>query len=69
MSKLQVILHITDLHFSQSTTHENDARALAIQSFTDILAEQPAEWHPSIICLTGDIANAGKAEDYRLAHM
>ena len=67
MKRPQVILHITDVHFSKSITHENDARTLALGKLANILAEQPADWQPSIICLTGDIANHGKASDYELA--
>ncbi len=67
MEQSQVVLHISDLHFCKDTTHENDARTLALGQLVQTTAEQPDEWHPSIICLTGDISRHGKAADYELA--
>lgn len=67
MKKDHVILHITDVHFSEDTTHEKDARTLALGKLADVVAEQPIEWQPSMICLTGDIGNRGNESDYELA--
>ncbi len=67
MKKTHVILHLTDVHFSKDKTHDNDARTLALARLADTIAAQPSDWHPSIICLTGDIANRGTDNDYEVA--
>jgi hypothetical protein len=67
MKNSQVILHITDVHFSVESTHDADSRTLALKKLGDTIAGQPKEWHPSIICLTGDLAYRGKREEYGLA--
>jgi len=67
MKNSKVILHITDVHFSSETTHESDARTLALGQLVQTIADLPDDWHPSIVCLTGDIARRGKAADYELA--
>lgn len=65
MNNSQVILHITDVHFSKVAVPKNDARTLALDQLADTVAKQPDDWHPSLICLTGDLALRGKADDYR----
>src|SRR5258708_4909324 len=66
MTNRQVILHITDVHFSKEKQPEDDARTLALEQLAQTIAEQPDDWQPSIICLTGDLAMRGKPNDYQL---
>ncbi len=65
--KRNVILHITDLHFSQDSTAENDARKIALSTVIQTILDQPREWRPTVICLTGDIARRGKDTDFKIA--
>ena len=62
-----VILHVSDIHFSNDRTDENDSRELALDGLSRTILEQSSDWRPNIVCLTGDIARRGKSEDYNLA--
>jgi hypothetical protein len=62
------ILHITDLHFGRGPTEAaNDERELALGDLISVVSTVDAMWKPDVICVSGDIAYAGKADDYRLA--
>lgn len=63
----QVVLHISDVHFSEEKTHDSDARSLALARLIQTVLDQPTDWQPSIVCLTGDIAKRGKPADYQVA--
>lgn len=67
MKRNKVILHITDLHFSDDSTRKSDARTIALGQLVDTIAELPDEWHPSVVCLTGDVASRGRSSDYEVA--
>ena len=66
MTNRQVTLHLTDVYFSKEEAHEGDTRTLALEQLAQTVAEQPDDWQPSIICLTGDLAMRGKPDDYQL---
>jgi Calcineurin-like phosphoesterase/NACHT domain len=62
------ILHITDLHFGRGPTEAaNDERELALGDLISFVSNVDAIWKPDVICVSGDIAYAGKADDFRLA--
>ncbi len=67
MTLKPVVLHITDLHFTTEPLRHSDDRELALQTLIDAISALPVEWHPSILCITGDIANRGVSADYELA--
>jgi serine/threonine protein kinase/predicted MPP superfamily phosphohydrolase len=59
-------LHISDLHFCTSPTHDADAALQAL--LRDV--EKRIEWYnlrPDFIAITGDIAHSGRAPEYDLA--
>ena len=64
----QVILHLTDLHFgSDRDINDQNLRAASQRTPLATLAELPAGWRPTIICLSGDIGWQGTEADYKLA--
>lgn len=64
----QVILHLTDLHFgSDRDINDRNLRAASQRTLLATLAEMPAGWKPTIICLSGDIGWHGTEADYGLA--
>ena len=60
------LLHVSDLHFS-----ERDAvdRRAVLASFLDDVVEQNAQVRIEAVVVSGDIAFAGRAAEYRLAHL
>jgi AMP-binding enzyme C-terminal domain len=69
MKNSKVILHITDVHFSSETTHESDARTLALGQLVQTIDDLPDDWHPSIVCLTGgENVFSGEVEAVIYAH-
>lgn len=56
------ILHLSDFHFREGTRWDSDPM---LQSLTDELAVHGSR--PDLVCVTGDIAFSGKAEEYKLA--
>lgn len=58
------LLHVSDLHACQRDTVDRGAILL---SFLDDVAQQHAEKQIEVIVVTGDIAFAGLADEYRLA--
>lgn len=62
------ILHLTDLHFGRGPTEAaNDERELALNGLISVVSGVDDTWRPNVVCVSGDIGYAGKAEDYRLA--
>ncbi|WP_236848594.1 TIR domain-containing protein [Candidatus Thiodictyon syntrophicum] len=60
------LLHLSDLHFSTRSQWDADPilRALARFIAADIAAHQ---LYPDLVVITGDLANAGRREEYQLA--
>ncbi len=59
----QVILHLSDLHFGAEwgNASEIDNRKLCLSNLLGFLKDQPSEWQPNIICISGDIGYSGNA--------
>ena len=64
-----VILHLSDLHFGAEKGNASgpDVRDVVLRSLIDCIKTQPQEWHPEIVCISGDIGYAGKESDYAAA--
>jgi len=64
-----VILHLSDLHFGAEKGNASglDEREVVLRSLIDFIKVQPQEWHPEIVCISGDIGYAGKESDYAAA--
>ncbi|MGI9951090.1 metallophosphoesterase [Moorellaceae bacterium AZ2] len=64
-----VILHLSDLHFGAEKGNASglDDREVVLRSLIDFIRAQPEEWHPQIVCISGDIGFAGKESDYAAA--
>lgn len=64
-----VILHLSDLHFGAEKGNASglDVRDVVLRSLIDCIKAQPQEWHPEIVCISGDIGYAGKESDYAAA--
>lgn len=65
-----VILHISDLHFSQADDLDDKKhRATLFKRLVDVVASQEFGWQPSIVCVSGDIGGRkeGGAPDYEAA--
>ena len=61
----QVILHISDLHFSVKTDMQSIAnRKLLFDGLIDRLKDIEPEWHPTLVCVTGDITDKGQKEGF-----
>jgi hypothetical protein len=61
----QVILHISDLHFSAKCDEQVKAnRDLLFNGLLNILGTIESEWHPTLVCITGDITDKGQPEGY-----
>ena len=64
-SKNQVILHISDLHFSAKCNDTDLAnRKLLFDGLLSRLKTIEDEWHPTIVCITGDITDKGQLEGF-----
>lgn len=64
-SKNQVILHISDLHFSAKCNSLDLAnRKLLLDGLLTRLKTIENEWHPTIVCITGDITDKGQLEGF-----
>lgn len=62
------LLHLTDLHFGWDRDAATKAeRKLVLDSLIEHLVALPKEWHPQVVCISGDIGWKGKADDYVLA--
>lgn len=59
-----VILHISDLHFLKDPTAKRINIERELLSFLDTL--DPV-WKPSVVCVTGDVADKNSQEGYTLA--
>ena len=63
-----VILHLTDLHFGRDQDeNELTARNLALTALLNEVASLDDDWKPTVVCVTGDMANKGRATEYELA--
>lgn len=51
MVSKEVILHLTDLHFTSEESRYRDDRDLALKSLLDVVAALPVDWRPSVLCL------------------
>lgn len=61
----QVILHISDLHFSVKADKQRIAdRNLLFNGLIERLKKIEPEWHPTLVCVTGDITDKGQIEGY-----
>ena len=59
------ILHITDLHFgTDRSITERDERHLALEELIVTAQELDPSWVPSVVCVSGDLAFAGRPSDY-----
>ena len=59
------ILHITDLHFgTDRSVADQDERKLALEALILTVQGLDPSWAPSIVCVSGDLAFAGRASDY-----
>jgi predicted MPP superfamily phosphohydrolase len=62
------ILHLTDLHFGwDEDAAKKAARQLVLDGMIEHIAQLPKEWRPQLICISGDIAWKGRADEYALA--
>lgn len=65
----QTILHLTDLHFG----YEGDnpaakaARTVCLNALLAEIGKLPAQWKPTIICISGDLVWRAAASDYKEA--
>jgi hypothetical protein len=59
------LLHLSDLHFRAGTAWDADPVLRALAGF--VRREAGAGLAPDLVAVTGDLAFAGKAEEYRLA--
>ena len=65
---MQVILHLSDLHFGCDKSDSARAlRQLALDGITSAILKLEPEWRPTIVCLSGDIAYRGKCSEYEEA--
>ena len=64
----QVILHLSDLHFGcDKSESERALRSLALDGLISAILKLDAEWQPTILCISGDVAWKGKAPEYQEA--
>jgi 3',5'-cyclic AMP phosphodiesterase CpdA len=59
------LLHISDLHFSASTTWDSDT--VLDRLVNDVVRMVDSGKQPDILVVTGDVAYSGKVEEYDLA--
>ena len=65
---IQVILHLSDVHFGCDKSESARAlRQLALDGITSAILKLEPEWRPSIVCLSGDVAYRGKSSEYEEA--
>ena len=63
-----ILLHLSDLHFgADKTAMDLNDRDLCLKKLLEALQSLEPEWRPSLLAITGDIAWAGKEDDYREA--
>lgn len=63
--KNQVILHISDLHFSAKCNEQNLAnRKLLFDGLLKRFKTIEDEWRPTLVCVTGDITDKGQPEGF-----
>jgi Calcineurin-like phosphoesterase len=63
-----VVLHLTDLHFGQDTAQDQiAARDLALRGLVKVIERLESDWHPTVVCISGDIGWKGSQNDYILA--
>jgi predicted MPP superfamily phosphohydrolase len=61
----QVILHLSDIHFVEyEQPIPRAARRLALTNLENTLRDLEDEWHPRIVCITGDVATHAKPDAY-----
>jgi hypothetical protein len=66
----EVLLHLTDLHFgSDHGLLQADGRDLALRSLVTRLSRLEEDWRPSAVCISGDVAFAGRPSDYEAASL
>ena len=68
------ILHLSDLYFKHTTIPDSTLTKTAerenvIENLLETLKSIDDFWKPNIIIILGDIAWAGKADDYKLAEI
>jgi predicted MPP superfamily phosphohydrolase len=65
-SKMEIILHITDLHFGYEGNNVNAKakRQNCLDSLLNEISNLDSSWKPSIICITGDVVWRGAASDF-----
>ena len=64
-SKNQVILHLSDLHFSTKCNERDLAnRKLLFDGLLKRLKTIEKEWRPTLVCVTGDITDRGRPEGF-----
>ncbi len=69
-SKKQVILHISDLHFSAKCNEQDLAnRKLLFDGLLYRLKTIENEWRPTLVCVTGDITDKGQPEGFNDAEV
>lgn len=64
----QIILHISDLHFSTKFDEATKAsRNLLLKSLIDELSSIDTNWHPTLVCITGDIIDKADFNGFEVA--
>jgi len=69
---MEIILHITDLHFGYEGKEKPGAKAQRINCLDSLLneiSELDSQWKPTIICITGDLVWCGAANDFDEAEL
>ena len=67
-NRAPVILHLSDLHFGYDEGLQGYARRkIVLDELIKVVSTQPDGWHPSIICITGDVAMRATVSDYEEA--
>lgn len=65
MTKKNVILHISDLHFSATCDEQAQAnRDLIFDGLLTRLKAIEADWRPTLVCITGDITDQGQPKGF-----
>jgi len=68
MSKQNVILHLSDLHFGWGGREAEEAdRRLALNGLLESIERLEDSWKPTLLCVSGDIGWRGKEGDYESA--
>jgi hypothetical protein len=65
MTQQNIILHISDLHFSAKCDEQAQAnRKLLLDGLVKRLKGIEVDWRPTLVCITGDITDKGQATGY-----